>query len=294
MVIAVSVDPVKATPARRVSENSDLADFRAHRPAEDEGRLRRHASLMQQAHGRRRDQRRLFGGLRENGIAGRQGAGDLSDENREREIPRRDAEERPAPVQREMIGLSRRTGKFDRVLEFLARLGRVIAQEIDRLAQFAQRIRQDLAALAHRQRHELRAVVLEKIGGLLQNRGTRVALERIPVVLRAAGSIERAHDIGFGDLGDLADRTRAIRRIANTSWRSRPVSLPPTRWGRRCGTVSSENFFRSRRASARCSWPDRPRRNRQSSCGPATDRPGAGCADCATASRAKAGPPGRR
>ena len=43
------------------------------------------------------DERRLFGGLGDDAIAGDQRGGDLADENRQRKIPRRDADEDAAP-----------------------------------------------------------------------------------------------------------------------------------------------------------------------------------------------------
>jgi hypothetical protein len=45
----------------------------------------------------------------------------------------------------------------------------IIAQEIDRFAHFAQRIGQRLARLAHGQRHQMRAVLLEQIGGAFED-----------------------------------------------------------------------------------------------------------------------------
>ena len=58
-----------------------------------------HAGLMQQANGRRRNPRRLFGGLGNDRIAGHQRRRDLAEEDRQREIPRRYRDEHAAAAQ---------------------------------------------------------------------------------------------------------------------------------------------------------------------------------------------------
>ena len=72
---------------------------------------RRHAGFVQQLDGEGGDQWRLFGRLGDDGIAGGQRRGDLADENRQREIPRADADEDAAAVQRQAVALAGRAGQ---------------------------------------------------------------------------------------------------------------------------------------------------------------------------------------
>ena len=75
------------------------------------------------------DQRRLLGGLGEHRVAGGERGGDLAGEDREREVPRADADDRAERNDASGVG------------EIAPRLGRVEAQEVDRLAHFADRVR---------------------------------------------------------------------------------------------------------------------------------------------------------
>jgi hypothetical protein len=61
-------------------------------------------------HGQRGDQRRLLGRLGKHRVAGGQRRGDLADENGQREIPRADADENSAAVQRQAVALAGRAG----------------------------------------------------------------------------------------------------------------------------------------------------------------------------------------
>ena len=75
--------------------------------------------LVEQPHRLGGDQRGLFGGLGQHGIAGRQRGGDLAGEDRQREIPRADAGEHAASVQFELVGLADRAGQRRRPGELL-------------------------------------------------------------------------------------------------------------------------------------------------------------------------------
>ena len=111
---------------------------------------------MQQAHRLRGDQRRLFGGFGDHGIAGRQRGGDLAEKNRQRKIPRTDANEYAATVQGQGVGLAGRSRQRDRSGKFFARLRGIVATEINRLAHLRDRIRLRTPALPHDQRGEFR------------------------------------------------------------------------------------------------------------------------------------------
>ena len=70
----------------------------------------RHAGFVQQLHRGVADQDGLIGRLGDDGVAGGERGGDLADEDREREIPRADADEHAAAVQRKLVAI-RRSGR---------------------------------------------------------------------------------------------------------------------------------------------------------------------------------------
>ena len=92
-------------------------------------RIRGYAGLVEQFHRRGGDQWSFFRGLGEHRVARCQRRGQLAGEDGQREVPRRDAD----------YGAERAMAV---VVEIRAHLGAVIAQEIDRLADFSHRIRQ--------------------------------------------------------------------------------------------------------------------------------------------------------
>ena len=79
------------------------------------------AGVVEQPHRLGGDQRRLFGGLGEHGVAGRQRRGDLAGEDGQREVPRADAGEDAAAVQGELVGLADRARAASRRAELRAR-----------------------------------------------------------------------------------------------------------------------------------------------------------------------------
>ena len=118
MSCATSVEPVKATPATRLSDNSTLAQPRA--VARQEGKhLFRYARRVQDFHRARGDQRRLLRRLGDDAVAGRQCGGHLPGEDRQREIPRADADEGPATSQGQFIALTRGARQLQRGPEIL-------------------------------------------------------------------------------------------------------------------------------------------------------------------------------
>ena len=120
---ATSVEPVNITPRTRASATSARAD--APSPGSSCSASARHARLDAAARtASRGDQRGFLGRLGEHGIAGRQRGGDLAGEDRQRKIPRADAGHRPERAVRRIVERSRG-------------LRGVIAQEIHRLAHFA-------------------------------------------------------------------------------------------------------------------------------------------------------------
>ena len=71
-------------------------------------RARRHAGRVQQLYRFEGDQRRLLGGLGHHRIAGGERAGDLAGKNRQREIPRADADENAAAAVAQFVALAGR------------------------------------------------------------------------------------------------------------------------------------------------------------------------------------------
>ena len=94
MSCATSVEPVNITPRTRASPMSCVPTV-SPRPGQKLQRRARNAGLVQQLYRMRRDQRRLLGGLCEHGVAGGERGAHLADEDRERKIPRADADYRP-------------------------------------------------------------------------------------------------------------------------------------------------------------------------------------------------------
>ena len=110
-------------------------------------RVSRRAGFMQEPDRQRRDERRLLCGLRDDGVAGHERGGDLPDENRQREIPWRNANENAAPLTTQDVGLSCRSRQRG-VGADEPRLAGVIAAKIRRLANFGERVVERLARFA--------------------------------------------------------------------------------------------------------------------------------------------------
>src|SRR5262249_57583118 len=75
---------------------------------------------VQQANGAVRDQRRLLRRLRRHSVAGGQCRGNLADEDRQREVPRRDRGEYATPTERPGVALAGGSGQFARPREVAA------------------------------------------------------------------------------------------------------------------------------------------------------------------------------
>ncbi len=97
------------------------------------------------SHGR---QRGLLGRFGNHAITGQQRRGNLADENRQRKIPRADANKHTAAAVTKPVVLAGRAGQDLRPAKQNQRVGGVIAAQIDGLAQFGQGIAQAAAALA--------------------------------------------------------------------------------------------------------------------------------------------------
>src|SRR5262245_37720639 len=136
-------------------------------------RTRRDAGGMQDAHRLGGNQRGLLCGLRHYAVAGGERACDLAEENRERKVPRADADEGAAAAVAELVAFAGWAGQRLRG-EPAARLEPVVATEIDRLAHLAHRIIERLAAFGLQQRDQPAAPLLQEIARAFERGGARV------------------------------------------------------------------------------------------------------------------------
>ena len=156
----------------------------------------------------RRNQRRLFGRLGQHGVAGSQRCGDLADEDRQREIPRADADDRP-----------KRTVRV--VAEACTYLRRVVAQEIHRLAHFGDGVRQRLPGFAHQQAEQRLHAAFEQIGGAVEHVGAVAGRRRLPDLEGVLCGGQSAFYVGGVSVADVADDVVVTRRIADRLARNR-------------------------------------------------------------------------
>ena len=163
-------------------------------------RVRRDARGQQNLDRVRGDERRLRRRLGDDGATGGERGGDLAAKNRERKVPRRNANRDAAPA-----ASGRR---FDR-----ARC--VVAQKIDRLAGFGDGVGNRLAGLAHGERGEIGHVLLEQFRRPRQGFGARGGACRRPTPGPAAGGGERGFDVARRGGRDMADNSRGIGRVAD-------------------------------------------------------------------------------
>ena len=157
-------------------------------------RAARHAGLTGKANGQRSDLRRLRRGLGHHRIARHQRGGHLPHENRQREVPRRNAGPDSPALHAQDILLPRRPRQFDG-LQLLARLRGIIAAEIHRLAHIAQRIGNSLLRFLDQHRHQLFAALLHQIGEFLQTGSALVDRGHRPVAERPVAIVDTFIDI---------------------------------------------------------------------------------------------------
>ena len=162
--------------------------------------VRRNARLVQDADRLGGDQRRLFGGFGDDRIAGGERGGDLAGEDREREVPRANAGHE-----------SERRGRAG--AQRADRLGGVIAQEIDRLAHFTDRIGVGLARLPHDEADELVVELFEPVGGAEQDRRALVRRDGAPGRRGRSGHGDRGGDLVGPGMTRDADDVAVIGRV---------------------------------------------------------------------------------
>ena len=181
----------------------------------------RHAGLVQQAHGLGGDEGRLLGWLGDDAVAGHQGRRHLAEEDGEREVPRRDGDEDAASAQAQQVQLPGRAGQALPVAEQLAPLRRVIAAEVDRLAQLGDGVVEGLAALGLQEVDEPTAPGLDEVGGALERGGAARGRRLAPGAKARARCRHRAVRRLGGGFGHVADNRGAVDRAEHRPLRMR-------------------------------------------------------------------------
>src|SRR5687767_13599468 len=109
-------------------------------------------------------------------------------------------------MQAQLVLLPGRSWKRHRPAELAPRLRSVEAQEVDRLANLENGVRQSLAAFADAQREQLLAMLLEQVGGAVEQPGAGLATQRVPLGLSGRSRAHHPLDVlgaGFGHRADL-------------------------------------------------------------------------------------------
>ena len=111
----------------------------------------RHAGPVEKLDGGGGAQGGLLGGFSEDAVSSGKRRGYLAEKDRQRKVPRADADEHASPMTIESIVFPGGPGQDSRVLKQPARFMCVIAAEIDCLPPFADRVLQCLARLGLQQ-----------------------------------------------------------------------------------------------------------------------------------------------
>ena len=243
------------SPRGRVAAGEDYArDTRVfHQRAADGSvarqqveRIGRHSGFEQPFGNAMRHQRRLLGRLRHHGVAGDQRGRHLPGEYRHWKIPRTDAREHAAPVQRQAIAFTCRAAQLQRPRHGDARLLRVVATEVHRLAHVGNRVGQGLARFQHAKRDQGLHVRLEAIREAIEYRRARFDAGVGPREPRGVGARDgRARDRrrridNFTDAGAGVCRSEDLARgprlpASANHRRRRPGTSYARRRGRECG-----------------------------------------------------------
>ena len=160
----------------------------------------RHACLQQNAHRLRGDQRRLFRRFRQHAVACRQRGGDLAGENRQREVPRADADDR-----------AERTMGF--IIEIALHQACVVVKEIDRFSHFGDGIAEGFARFAHQNADKRLHLAFHHHRGALQNGGALLRRRGEPDRPGVDGSRQRLRHFLLAGLAYFADDIGRVGRV---------------------------------------------------------------------------------
>ncbi len=190
------------------------------------------ARPVQQPHRGSGDQRGLLGRLGDNRVAGGEGRSDLAGEDRQREIPRRDAGKDAATMECHLVALAGGAGQPLGCCEIGPPAQGVIAQVVDRLAHLGKCRRDRATALADDEGHQLGHMSFEEIGGAFQSGGTIARRLAVPGGCGAKCAGERSIELGGAGRDDGPDLTAPVARIEDRLGRPRLLDAADDRCGR--------------------------------------------------------------
>ncbi len=227
MARAVSVEPVKATPAMRGSLTSGAPTL-----GPSPGTRCSTSAGTPALCSRRTASAAIIGvcsaGLATTRVAGGERGAHLAEEDREREVPRRDAGEHAAAVQLDLVALAGRAGQRHRPGEIGAGAHGVVAQEIDRLAQLRDGVGDGLAGFADAEGEHIGLRAFQQIGGALQARGAVARGRHRPVFERALGAADGIGDLVRRRVDHLADGLARVGGIDDGLRLAGRAREPPT------------------------------------------------------------------
>ncbi len=158
------------------------------------------------------DQRCLFRGLGDDGVARHQSCADLTEEDRQREVPGRNADEDAAATIAVAVFLACRSGHQLAFTEKVSGFGRVVSAEVDCLADFGNAIGQALAGFHGEDRHQTVPVGLQQVANLVDgsrplfNRSARPFLEPLLGIFDSKAGRFAVREAHRADLGRAVHR----------------------------------------------------------------------------------------
>ena len=164
-------------------------------------RIRWNDSLVQDANTLCCNQRRFFGRLCQHGIACNECGCDLTGKDRQREVPRANADDRS---KRLVADAQRTTGLLC-----------IITQEIDGFAHFSNRVRHGFAGFAHDEAKQNRHITLHDIRCALKTSRTFGWRNRRPTCRCLLCSFHGFRHIFFGDLRHRTDNIVPVTGVEN-------------------------------------------------------------------------------
>ncbi len=159
-----------------------------------------YAGFQQNRYALRGDKRRLLGRFGQHAVTCRQRRGNLAGEDRQREVPRADTDDRAQWT----VGF---------IIEIVAHLTGIIVQEVDRFAHFSNGVAEGFASFAHQDPHQRRHLAFHQHGGALKNGGAFLRRSGEPNwrVIDSAG--QRQLHFGIAGFADVADDIFRFRRV---------------------------------------------------------------------------------
>src|SRR5450830_1019132 len=165
----------------------------------------RNAGFEQDAHRLCGHQWGLLGRLGQYRVTGGQCGSDLTAENRQREVPRADADHRAQWA----VGV---------VGEIVTRLHGVVTQEVHGFTHFGDGVGESLAGFTGQQAHQRLDLAFHQVGGTFEDRGTLGGRCGLPDRTGVDGALDRVVDVVDGGFLYVADHITQVGRVQD--WRS--------------------------------------------------------------------------